>query len=311
MRNPAGRLALAIHAVVYAAVLALLLLFLTAGAHAGKASGQAEEGDSAGRGRFCGQMPYLHSQFFSRPLRIDNAWFPLVPGTQMVLEGTADQGNGPAPHRVVTTVTDLSKLIHGIRTLVVYETDHNAGQLIEAELAFYAQDDFGNVWNLGQFPKLFEGTGSLGAPDTWLSGVSDAEAGVLVPGRPLTGMARFSQGSVPSIGFLDCGEVAFTGQSACIRASGCFTDVLVVDENSPLDAGAAIQRKHYAPGFGVIKVEAINDPEVETLELVQVSRLSPAALADIRAEARRLEATAYILSLEYGQSSPMEQLAAQ
>ena len=97
-------------------------------------------------------MPYLHPEFFSRPTRIDNRWFPLVPGTQFVLEGTSDQGSGPAPHRIVTTVTDLTKVIHGVRTLVVHETDHNDGQLIEVELAFFAQDDIGNVWNLGQFP---------------------------------------------------------------------------------------------------------------------------------------------------------------
>ena len=289
--------------VACACVIGVLLLF-PAGPE--RASGQTSEG----QGRFCGQMPYLHPEFFARPTRIDNPWFPLVPGTQFVLEGTLDQGSGPAPHHVVTTVTDLTKLIHGVRTLVVHETDHNDGQLIEVELAFFAQDTIGDVWNLGQFPKLFEGLGSLGAPDTWLSGVGGAEAGVLVPGNPRVGMPRFNQGFVPEIDFLDCGEVALTGQSVCIRVFGCFTDVVVIDENSPLDGGNAFQRKFYAPGFGTIRVEAINDPEVETLELVAVNRLSQAELAAVRADSLRLEATAYLLSAAYSQSPPMEQLPA-
>ena len=85
-------------------------------------------------------------------------------------------------------------------------------------------------------------------------------------------------------------------------------EVLVIDENSPLDGGDAFQRKFYAPGFGTIEVEAINDPEAEMLELVAIKRLSGPELAASRAESLRLEATAYLLSAAYSQSPPMEQL---
>jgi hypothetical protein len=56
----------------------------------------------------------------------------------------------------VTTVTDLSKVIDGVRTLVILETDYTAGQLSEPELAFFAQDNAGNVWLVGEYPEEYE-----------------------------------------------------------------------------------------------------------------------------------------------------------
>ena len=38
--------------------------------------------------------------------------------------------------RVVSTVTDLSKWIDGVRTLVIWERDYTAGKLGESEIAF-------------------------------------------------------------------------------------------------------------------------------------------------------------------------------
>src|SRR6188472_4402151 len=82
---------------------------------------------------------------FTHPTRIDNRWTPLVPGTQYVFEGRANRGHGRRPHQVITTVTDLTKVIDGVRTVVIWERDINAGRLLEGELAFQAQDDDGNV----------------------------------------------------------------------------------------------------------------------------------------------------------------------
>ena len=71
---------------------------------------------------------------------IDNRWLPLVPGTRLTLEGRANRGGGPLPHTVTFTVTDLTKVIAGVRTRVVWDVDVNEGELSETELAFFAQD---------------------------------------------------------------------------------------------------------------------------------------------------------------------------
>src|SRR5438046_8503202 len=57
---------------------------------------------------------------FSYPTRIDNKWLPLVPGTQYVLEGRANRGGGPLPHQVIFTVTDLTKVINGVQSRVIW-----------------------------------------------------------------------------------------------------------------------------------------------------------------------------------------------
>ena len=65
----------------------------------------------------------------------------LAPGIQFTLAGEADRGGGLLPHRVVSTVTDLTKMINGVRTVVIVEKDVNEGDLQEAELRFEAQDN--------------------------------------------------------------------------------------------------------------------------------------------------------------------------
>jgi len=50
----------------------------------------------------------------------------------------ASRGSGRRPHQVVFTVTDLVRVINGVRTVVDWDRDINEGELEEAELAFQA-----------------------------------------------------------------------------------------------------------------------------------------------------------------------------
>jgi len=53
----------------------------------------------------------------------------------------------------VLTVTDLTKVLNGVRNRVLWDQDFQQGELTESELTFFAQDDGGNVWNLGEYRK--------------------------------------------------------------------------------------------------------------------------------------------------------------
>jgi len=55
---------------------------------------------------------------FDQSTTIENEWFPLQPGTQFIYEGSSVEGGKRLPHRVVFTVTDLTKVIDGVRTVV-------------------------------------------------------------------------------------------------------------------------------------------------------------------------------------------------
>lgn len=238
--------------------------------------------------------------------KVDNRWYPLVPGTQFVMEGRANRGHGRLPHRVVTTVTDLTKVINGVRTVVIWDRDINEGQLEESELAFQAQDNDGNVWLLGEYPEVYEDGKLQGAEDTWIAGLQGARPGVLMRANPRAGTPSYLEGFAPKIEFQDRAKVSKTGIRNCVPLS-CYKDVLLIDEWNPLEAGDAHQLKSYAPGVGNIRVGAINDPEAEELVLVKVRHLSGDDLAELRSQALQLDARAYVVRKDLYRHTPPAQ----
>ncbi len=255
----------------------------------------------------CGPDRVFDSINFSNSTTIDNQWLPLIPGTQFIFEGEADRGEGLLPHQVIFTVTDMTKVINGVRTLVLWDRDINEGELSEEELAFYAQDNDGNVWNLGEYPEEFEDGEFEGAPNTWLAGFEGAEAGIHMLGNPQLG-DRHNQGFAPDINFLDCAKVVTIGQKTCVPYNGCNENVLVVEERSPFDDSAISQRKHYAAGIGNILVRPVADPEGELLMLVEVRQLRAEKLEKIRREVRRLDRRGRAFTDVYRLSEPVEPL---
>ena len=99
----------------------------------------------------------------------------------------------------MTTVTDLTKVVDGVRTLVIWERDFTAGQLSEPELAFFAQDNAGNVWLLGEYPEEYE-DGKFDKAPAWISGQKGARAGITMPAEPRLGVPDYAQGFAPSSG---------------------------------------------------------------------------------------------------------------
>lgn len=289
-------------ALVSVILAAVVLIATTAD---GAWAGAAKTGQTSGSvNRFCPPLTAFHRSSFHQSSRIDSHFFPLTPGTQFVYEGRANTGGGPLPHTVIFTVTDMVKVVDGVRTRVLWDRDLNDGQLAESELAFHAQDRKGNVWVLGEYPEEYDDNGKFtGAPSTWISGQAHALGGVLAPGRPRLGTRAFLEGSSPNIDFLDCGKVFALNQKTCVP-TGCYKGVMVVDETSPLEPDSGHQRKYYAPGVGVVRVGAVGDPEGETLVLVAIKHLGAKAMADVRATVRRLERRAYRVSSVYRHTPP-------
>src|SRR5262249_31313742 len=89
---------------------------------------------------------------FNHSATVDNNWLPLKPGTRLVYTGSSSDGK----KRLDFIVTDLVKVVGGVRNVVVWDRDYTDGELVEAELAFFAQDDDGNVWHTGEYPEEYE-----------------------------------------------------------------------------------------------------------------------------------------------------------
>jgi hypothetical protein len=285
-------------AVVAAIVAVPTLLSPTAGAAPKTALATRSVGESGVAVPASCSLPtrFATRKFPDRP-RIDNRYLPARPGTRYVFEGTANTDEGVIKRRIVTTVTDMTKLVNGVRTVVVWDRDFNNGALAEEELAFWAQDRHANVWLLGEYPEEYEDGEFVGAPSTWIAGQDRARAGVIMLAQPRVG-APYLQGLAPAVEFFDCAKVVRRGVRTCTPLD-CYDRVLVVDESSPLEPDSGVQRKFHAPGVGVVRITAIGDPEAETLTLTRVTRLGPAGLRAARQAVRRLERRAYRISEVY------------
>src|SRR5712692_10000506 len=165
------------------------------------------------------------SKNFDRSTHIDNEWFPLKPGTRWVYEGFTFEDGKRLPHRVVFTVTDLTKVIGGVRAIVAWDQDYSAGKLEESEILFFAQDKDGNVWYLGEYPEVYEG-GKLVATPVWIHGIQEAKAGIIMKAEPRLGTPSYSEGWAPSVPWTDRGVVYQMGQKTCVPWK-CYEDVLV------------------------------------------------------------------------------------
>ncbi len=100
------------------------------------------------------------------------------------------------------TVTDMTKVINGVRTVVAWDRDYTDGALEEIELTFFAQDDDGNVWYFGEYPEEYDGKKIVKSP-VWLAGLHEARNGITMralprrtrPTTPRAGEARTSIGT--------------------------------------------------------------------------------------------------------------------
>ncbi len=242
---------------------------------------------------------------FDRPTHIDNPWFPLQPGTQYVYEGVTEEGGRSVPHRIVFIVTDLTKQISGLRTVVAWVSDYSDDELVEAEVAFYAQDNDGNVWSLGEYPEVYE-HGKLVEAPAWIPGLKGARAGIVMKAEPELGLPSYSQGWGPAVDWTDRGQVLQLGQQTCVPVD-CYTNVLVTEEFSRSEP-EAFQIKYYAPGVGAVRVSWRGaDATREELELVEFIQLSLEALERVRAVVLEFEKNAYVISREvYDETPPAE-----
>jgi hypothetical protein len=250
----------------------------------------------------CNPIIPFKPENFEHSTKIDNRYLPLVPGTQLTLEGRANTGGANLPHTVVFTVTDVVKRIDGVLTLTMWDRDINQNVLAEEELAFFAQDEAGNVWNLGEYPEELDNGHFTGAPNTWISG-HNAVGGIHMLAHPQLGTPRYLQGFSPAIDFLDCAQVFADNQHTCVT-QGCFDGVLVTDETSPLSDPNTHQRKFHAPGVGIVQVGAVNDPEGETLVLTKITHLDAAGRARANNAVLRLDRRGYVNSDVYRHTRP-------
>ena len=215
---------------------------------------------------------------FGNPIGGQNSWYPLVPGNQTLRDGSITRGSRKLHHQLRVTVTDVTKVVNGVRTVLVLDQDIDAGQIGEASLDYLAQDKFGNIWYLGSYTEIYEGGQFVNAVDAWLAGKNEAKAGVWMMADPKEGMTYVeAHNSRETIR----GEVTKVGDRKCVPFQ-CFKSLVILEDDSEF--------KYYGPGVGHIATEPnYSGGEQEKEALVNVVKLSPKGLAEMSSEALKLD----------------------
>jgi hypothetical protein len=234
------------------------------------------------------------SNFDANSINIDNKYFPLKPGTRYEYDGSTFEEGKTLSHRVVFTVTNLTKMIGGVNAVVIWERDYSEGDLEEDELTMFAQDKVGNVWHLGQYSEFWDGK-EFTAGRAWFFGhPADAKAGIMMKANPLPNQPDWSEGYAPAPYFwTDRAHVRAANQKTTVP-TGTFDGVLITEEYNE-EESTSIQLKYYAPGVGVVRVGwSGTDESKETLLMVHSEMLTAEKLAEVSRGALELETRANV-----------------
>jgi hypothetical protein len=177
-------------------------------------------------------------------LIIDNGFFPLVVGDELVLEGEDDEGTFL---EVIITVLDETELVAGVTTRIVEEAEFEDGEVVEISRNFYAQAPDGTVCYFGEDVDDFEDGMIVGHEGEWRAGENENLPGIIMPGNPEVGQI-FQQEAAPGIAE-DQAEIIDLGETIEVPA-GTFSDTLTTLDCNPMEGGA-IDEKVYVDGIGL------------------------------------------------------------
>jgi hypothetical protein len=195
--------------------------------------------------------------------RIDNRYFPLLPGTAYHYRGYADE----TPQTDDMVVTSRAKTVLGVRCTVVEDTVASRGTPVERTFDWYAQDKQGNVWYMGEDSLELKNGKFVRASDSWQAGVKGAKPGIIMPAHPKPGQV-YRQEYYPPGGALDQAKVLGSVGAMQVPA-GTFSHVLGTIEWSPVEP--QLEKKYYVAGVGEIREEVVAGGH-EKFELVSAAR---------------------------------------
>lgn len=252
------------------------------------------------------QLEFDPANFADDSHVITNPWWPLRPGHQMTYEGhTIDDEGEKVDHRFVDTVTDLTKVIKGVRVLISLEEDFEDGQMVEQEIAFHAQDKDGNVWHLGQLREVYDEVELVGGR-VWVVDTPDgAKAGIRMEAHPEVDGVEYSQGFAPyPFSWTDSAEVIEMGVDVTVPAKA-YSDVMVIAEHDEETPQGVFQTKYYAKDVGLVQIGYLgDDPEKEELFLSEIVQLDETAMNEKRDLALAIDARGYL----YNATTPAERI---
>ncbi len=174
---------------------------------------------------------------------VTNPYYPLEPGKVHQYAGQTEDGL----ETITVEVLSETRVVAGVTTTVVHDQVFLDGELIEDTFDWYAQDQAGNVWYLGEDSKEYEDGQVVSTAGSWEAGVDGAEPGVIMPATPTVGQAyqqEFYAGEAE-----DRARVLAVNESVTVPY-GSFTNCVKTEDTTPLEP-AVLEYKYYCPNIGV------------------------------------------------------------
>ncbi len=203
--------------------------------------------------------PTFEQATFTNPTQIDNQYLPLNPNTVQLYQVETEDG----VETVVVEVLEETRVVNGVTCVVVRDQVFLDELLIEDTHDWYAQDDEGNVWYMGEDVINYEyddddnliGTDNDGA---WEAGVDGAIAGIIMKATLIVGdsyQQEFYEGEAE-----DMGKIEALGVQVELEDGSIYNDCLQTLEWDPLQPDDE-EYKYYAPDVGLIKEELVDGDE--------------------------------------------------
>jgi hypothetical protein len=188
---------------------------------------------------------------------ITNPMFPAPVGAKWVYEAKFDDG---VEHTEVV-VQPETKTVWGATARVVRDSVSKNGAMVEDTFDWYAQDDDGHVWYLGEDSTAYENGVVKCQCGSWAAGTKDALPGVVMLAEPTTGHTyrqEFLAGEAE-----DIAQVVSLDETVTVPA-GTFSGCIKTRDRSAIDSSAD-ESKYYCPGVGLV-LEEEGDERVELIE---------------------------------------------
>lgn len=188
------------------------------------------------------------SRKFSHSRDITNPYLPLAYLKQDVLDGNED---GKKTHVERTQRPGVRKTfqIDGqpVEALVVEDRTWENGQLAEVAIDYFAQDDDGKVYYLGEDVDEYTAGRVTSHDGSWLLGKDTQIPGLIIPAHPKIGDQFMSENVSPTTRESDA--VVAVDETVTVPA-GSFQHCVKIAEHA---AGEGVEYKYYAPGVGVVR----------------------------------------------------------
>lgn len=205
-------------------------------------------------------VPNFKAATFTQPSKITHVYFPHVAGTERLYANETEDGLVT----VFTEVLNETRVVSGVEARVVRHREYLEGVLTEDNYTWYAQDDAGNVWYLGETIDKYEydDQGALievTHEGAWEAGKDVAGEGTLAnPGylmkaAPMPG-DRYHQEYQEDV-VEDQAEVVAINVPVAL-ADGTEKICVKIRDSSVLDEPGSVSFKYYAPDIGLVLEES-------------------------------------------------------